>query len=44
VKHHACAVCGTYRGKTAFNAMKKVEKKAKKLEKTGKKTEKAEKK
>jgi hypothetical protein len=45
VKHHACGVCGTYRGKTAFNAMKKVEKTAKKIEKkTAKKTEKTEKK
>ncbi len=38
VKHHACGVCGTYRGKEVLNTMKKVEKTAKKIEK---KTEKA---
>jgi large subunit ribosomal protein L32 len=30
VKHHACGVCGTYRGKAVLNVMKKVEKKTKK--------------
>ena len=29
VKHHACGVCGTYRGKEVLNVMKEVEKKTK---------------